>query len=384
MAARYKKRKDGRYLVQILAGYKPDGKPKYKSIYAYTTPELEKKVAQFRDEMEKGIHIDDKNMTVEKWANEWLKTYKTSVEYNTRRMYENVIRVHIEPNIGHYKLKDLKSHHVQFLLNQLIEDGKDQTAEKVHLTLKQIFDQAVKNEFVYKNIMLNVEYKRKSRPPKRALTDGEMNIILKADLPKKEKVFVVLLLNTGLRKGEALALTRNDIDLKARTITVSKSLLFKKNEVEIKMPKSKAGNRIIPITNELFDCLSDYIKTLDGMCIFPMRGNKLITKSAFEHMWARILGALNVAAGGTNGKLEVKKIAKDITPHIFRHSYATLLYRAGVDIKTAQYLLGHSSLQMTMDIYTHIDEDKKQIEINKFNQFMTNKCQSDISQLEIK
>ncbi len=104
-----------------------------------------------------------------------------------------------------------------------------------------------------------------------------------------------------------------------------------------------------------------------------------MSRSSFRRFWDNIIDKLNIAAGGTKYKRKelqsdestkpLKLISDDITPHLFRHTYATNLYYAGIDIKTAQYLLGHSSIQMTMDVYTHLDNNRISEAGNKLNEF---------------
>jgi len=390
MANKYKKRKDGRYCVQIQIGQYGeadgvrDGKPRFKSLYARTQPELEKKERDFRNNLEKGIIIDDKGLTVGQWSLKWLELYKSNVSYNTKRMYESSIKTYIIPSFGQYKLKDLRPHHVQQLINSLEAKGHNRTAEIVCLTLRQILETAIKNELIYRNVIDNISRKKAEKTVKRALSDYEIELIKSVDLPLREKAFVFLLLNTGLRRGEAFALMRGDISLIDRTITVSKSTITKQNRMEIKnSPKSLAGNRVLPITDELYPVIAEWLHENKSLYVFPTARGGLMTDTAFRYMWDKIIRALNLAAGGREGEFFVKKIADDITPHIFRHTYASLLHRAGVDIKTAQYLLGHSSLKMTMDIYTHLDNQKKEKEIDKFNQFMTSFSQSKVSQTKI-
>jgi len=359
MPAKYKKRPDGRYLIQIMTGRQENGKPIYKSIYAYTVRELEEKAAAFRQEMERGIVVDDEGLTVTKWARKWFETYKAGKAHNTRRMYKTAIETHIIPAIGHYRLRELKPHHVQELINKKHNEGLTKTLINIKLTLGQILGQAVKNEYIYKNIMDSVELPSIKKRKKRSLTDAEQSIILNADLSPKERVFLLTLLFTGIRRGEALILTKNDVDLVKRTLTVNKTVVFIGNHPELKpMPKSEAGNRVIPLPDILLTDLTDYLQNVKGIYVFPSASGELMTETAYRRFWDKIMRNLNLAARGKNGRLKILKIAQDITPHIFRHTYATSLYYAGVDMKTAQYLLGHASIQMTMDIYTELNTDK--------------------------
>lgn len=219
---------------------------------------------------------------------------------------------------------------------------------------------------------------KKEKPKKRALTDGEQAIIQKADLDIKERAFIDLLYYTGLRRGEALALMVSDVDFVNKKITVNKNLVFKGNESEIKpSPKSNAGNRSMPLPDNLMHSLKELIRINSGMYIFTKQDSGIMTHSAFRRFWDSIIDKFNIAAGGEKFKrsdmehsaVPLRLIADDITPHLFRHTYATSLYNAGIDIKTAQYLLGHSSIQLTLDIYTHLDNSRIESATTQLNSF---------------
>lgn len=380
MPSKYKKRKDGRYLMQIQIGLQDSGKPKYKNVYAYTIKELEEKAAIFRQELDKGIVVNSNNLTVATWSIKWLEVYKSSREYKTIQMYDIVIRNHIIPELGHYKLKDLKSYHIQELINKKHNQGLTKTLSVIKLTLKQILNQAIKNEYIYKNVASDISLPNVNKIKKRSLTEEEKQYIIKANWDLKSKVFVYILLHTGLRRGEALALTKTDIDLKNKSISVNKTLIFQNNKGVIKpTPKSEAGNRIIPIPDILLNDLVKYISNVNCLYIFPTSKNTLMTETTFRRFWIKIKNYINESAGGRNQKPKLMVIANDITPHIFRHTYATTLYYAGIDIKTTQYLLGHSSIQMTMDIYTHLDSQTNNSAREKLNLFLTSQKTTKIS-----
>lgn len=170
------------------------------------------------------------------------------------------------------------------------------------------------------------------------------------------------MLYTGLRRGEVLALTVEDINLSDRILTVNKSLYFEVNNANIKDPKSKSGYRQIPIPDRLIDELRIYILTLENNILFTMNNGNYMTKSSFRKFWDSIIKAVKEKTDNPN---EIT-----FTPHIFRHTYATNLYYAGIDIKTAQYFLGHSSLSMTLEIYTHLDKQHINGEIDKLNDYL--------------
>lgn len=393
--AKYKKRPDGRYATSTIVGYDENGKPKRKILYGRTIMELDKKVADFKSLQNKGIVIDDGGMTVQQWSEKWLQLYKADKAYNTYMMYKRTVDNHIIPNLGAIRLSALKKHQIQELLNNIVQSGHQRTAELVKLTLQQIIQQAIIEEYIYKDITIGLSLPKKEKNVKRALTDAEKALIQKADLNPKERAFVDLLYYTGVRRGEALAIMVSDIDFVNKTVKISKNLVMKDGVSEIKFsPKTEAGNREIPMPDQLFASLTNYITEVNSLYLFTMQNGGLMTSSSFRRFWDNILDKLNIAAGGEKytrpnlkkdkSKVPIQLIADDITPHMFRHTYATSLYYAGIDIKTAQTLLGHSSIQMTMDVYTHLDQTKILSAGDKLNAFFDSQNNSSDSQNIVK
>ena len=209
---------------------------------------------------------------------------------------------------------------------------------------------------------------------KRCVTKFEFDAIRQADLSAKEKIFLDVLLYTGLRRGEALALTIKDIDLSSKVLNINNSLFFKENEPFIKCPKTKAGIRKVPIPNALLYELNSYCKSLNGFVLFAMENENFMTRSSFRKFWEGIIKKVKFAADelitqDSSVKSSEQKIG--FTPHTFRHTYATNLYYAGVDIKTAQYFLGHSNLSVTLNIYTHLKKENVEVsEVEKINDYL--------------
>lgn len=393
--SKYKKRPDGRYATSAIIGYDENGKPKRKTIYGRTIMELDKKVADFKSLQNKGIVINDGGMTIQQWSEKWLELYKADKAYNTYQMYRRTVDNHIIPALGNVRLNALKKHHIQELLNNIVQSGHQRTAELVRLTMQQIIKQAIIEEYIYKDVTVGLSLPKKQKPEKRALSDAEKALIQKAELNQKERTFIDLLYYTGIRRGEALALMASDIDFVNKKIIINKNLVMKDNISEIKQsPKTEAGNREVPMPDKLLASLKDYMTSINSLYLFTMQNKNLMTSSSFRRFWDNILDKINIAAGGEKYKrkdLQTDKektplqlIANDITPHMLRHTYATNLYYAGIDIKTAQYLLGHSSIQMTMDIYTHLDNSKISNSADKLNAFFDSQNKSFDSQNIVK
>jgi len=243
------------------------------------------------------------------------------------------------------------------------------TIINIRMTAKQMFEDAIENELMVKNPAKKLDLPSIPKKEKRALTDEELEIIKKASFTLKQKAFIYILLYAGLRREEILALTKGDIDFKNNVIHVNKSVNFINNRPVLKnYTKSDASMREIPILDPLKPVLKEYLSTLKGMYLFePVKSNGLMTETAFRSFWKTIWNCLNRTAGGNS---KVIAFSKDVTPHILRHTYATMLYYAGVDIKQAQYLLGHASPEVTLEIYTHLDK-KKSAPTEKLNAYLS-------------
>jgi integrase len=273
-------------------------------------------------------------------------------------MYKNLISKHLEPTIGAMGIEDVKTINAQNLINAISADGRNRTAQQVTFMLSQMFDRARKEKHIIENPMLDVERAHYVLPEKRALTDTEIEMVQNAAMPIKEKTFVMLLLHTGVRRGEALALTRADLDMKKGYVTISKNLYFESNQPKLKDPKTEAGKRQIPIDDALLPELKMYLNNLEGDILFPSAKGQYMSEISFKHFWERVRQYLHIA-GVT---------ASDITCHIFRHTFASWLVWEGVEIKDAQYVLGHASAKTTMDIYAHFNPKAKtnvKIRLNK-------------------
>lgn len=356
--AKYAKRADGRYCTTITLPL--DGEKKKKTIYGKTIREIDDKIAELRAQANKGIVVDDRGVTLQEWAEQWLSSKKNMVSFNTYSGYENCVNVHIIPRIGELRLKELKKHHLQNIIDSLTHEGKSATAKKVKVTLGQLINEAVENEYIFKDISHSLTISKSPDSKKRALTQEEINNIKSAELPLMQRVFVDVLLYTGIRRGEALALTRNDIDLLNGKININKTIVFGKNQSSIKTcTKTSAGMRTLPIP----DFIKDEIKThLDNTeeFLFCKQNGEMMTRTGFRRFWEQIQKNICKSIG--------QPLSSDVTPHIFRHTYATRLFHNGVDIKTAQYLLGHSSIQVTLGIYTHLEKEN----IEKFSEIVNN------------
>ena len=364
-------RKDGLLQKSICIGVDSEtGKRKFKVVYGKSKAELTRKAAVIIDSVEMGIYADDKHKTLESYAKHWLLAYKADVSASTRHGYNNIIKNHLGP-CKFIRLKDLKKSDLQIQLNSL---SSPELKRRFKLTLNQILETAIEDGLIYRNVCRNIVVPPLERAKKRALTELEEKAIEKADLSQKERAFIELLKYTGIRKGEALALTKSDIDLKNNRIHINKALSFNGNSPSIGNVKTYAGNRDIDILSPLRPSLEEYLSTLKTLIIFPNRSGQSMSKTSSRKFWEVIYRKLNTAAGGTH-KYEDGKLVymiepiKGLTPHIFRHNYATILYYAKVDLKDAARILGHADIRMIIDVYAHLDKQKSD-STNKIEEYL--------------
>lgn len=355
--AKYKKRKDGRYQANICVEVdKTNNSRKFETIYAYSITELDNKKAEIKDRVNKGTYANDKGLLIKELAEKWYLTEKAVCGIRTKEMYERLTYKHIIPSIGEIRLKDLKKSDAQLMINQ--RASKHRTCQQLKMAVVQMLNFAMEDGLVYKNVASNIILPTKEKCEKRGLLDYEKEAIKNADFNDKERAFIYILLYSGIRRGEILALSKGDISIKAKSICIKNVVTFDISAPVFKsIPKTLSGIRTIPITEELEKVLVPYLNNLNSFYLFETEKGGLLPKSTYDDFWRRILNKINKAAGGNDDL----KVVNGLSAHVFRHNYATMLYYAGVPIKDAQYLLGHSNIKITLDIYTHLDNSKSNI-----------------------
>lgn len=195
------------------------------------------------------------------------------------------------------------------------------------------------------------------------------------DFPHRAQLPAMIMMFAGLRRGEVTALQWADIDLNEKTISVNKSVEFIRNQPVLKSPKTSAGNRVIDIPDILVDFLKDYLKSNYSSSEFVIhlsgKPDKMLTAQAWRKLWSSYMDDLNVKYGGAIKFSPNKCWAIDkFTPHQLRHTYASLLYEAGVDAMTAQYYLGHADISTTLNIYTHLSHQHRRRQAGKLDVYL--------------
>lgn len=353
--AKYKKRADGRYAKQVTVG-KKNGIPIKKTVYGKTIKEVEEKYREMMLLIDKGIILKNDDLTITELYGEWYRIKKMGkIRENTIKSYKTISK-HIKDGIGDNKIKELTMYSVECLIVGLENDGKKRTALSVLRTINAMMNYAVRNNLVGVNPCgeISVDYEPKV---KRALTAEEKNNIdLNIDkLNPRQKIYLLILRYTGMRKGEVLALSKSDVDLANGIISINKTLVDSTGHPFIQdFVKTEAGERKVPIFEPLLKPLSDYMETLDSNDLFITGKGNYICLGQTSYWTEQIKRDIG--------------LGEDFTNHMLRHNFISECYSAGVDVKVLQKWVGHADISTTLNIYTHLSDSQIQ-KSEKMNTF---------------
>lgn len=343
---KYTKRSDGRYVASITM----NGKKKY--IYARSQKELDIKLTETKSLCYKGISLSNETMTIKKLSDMWFDLIQKKNTPATQKRNRGILDNYICPQLGHIPLKDIKSYHIQNLINSQLETGKTDTVRKTLQIIKSILNLAVDNDFIVKNVANPVKMPTFRRKDKKILSKEERAIIENSN--NKYRDFFTFLLYTGLRKGEIAALTWDNIDFDKNLITVKNSASFITNQGTIKSTKN-GDERIIPMLDKTRKILERRSHNSKSKYIFYKQNLDMLSDIAIKRMLESFK----------------KDTGLEFTLHQLRHTFCTMLYYSGISSKKAQQIMGHRSLQVTLEIYTHLDEQQENNSAELLNKYLT-------------
>lgn len=305
---------------------------KKKTFSAKTKKDLALKMIQFDIKQKESL-------TLENVAESWKEENWEKLRFGSFRTYSPCLNRIIE-RFGDKNIDEIKPKEVQVWLKELGQQYAQKTVSNHKCVLSQIFDYAIVNlgMDIYNpcdRVKLPSGLKKGTRE---ALSEQERQAILSTTKEEFQLGFIILF--TGCRLGEALALQYKDIDFKNNVIHITKSVGFHGNQPFINPPKTRTSVRTVPLLPQLKQRLKELKLKPDD---YLVSGEKPLTKSILYRRWMNYCKAKGI----------------DIDRHSIRHQYATTLYEAGIDAKSAQELLGHAQIATTMDIYTHISESKQ-------------------------
>ena len=349
-------RKDGRWQARFTNRF-----GKRKTIYGATYNEVIDKLRDEEYKDSKKLNSIDDSITMDKWYEVWIDTYKKSQCRNTTlATYDRMYHRWISPEIGKMQLKNLTNLQLQRIINNLESRGMRELARAV---LTNMLKYATQCEIVCKNVALNLNIYRPGDEDEEAefLTDEEIKIIFKYSEGQTINDIFRLALQTGMRVGEIIGLTWENVDFKNNTIHIVQQLVTVEDPEtgkwvnEVHPPKTLAGIRDVPMTKEARNVLKKQ-REKNNMIEFR-------NKTDYVFLTRNHTPQFRASISKMSDRLR-DKIKKDypdfvnFSPHTFRHTFATRMIMAGVKPKVLQKILGHKQLQTTMDLYCHVADQQ--------------------------
>ncbi len=375
-------RKDGLYMARITvpAADSPTGKAQRKTFYGSTAAETRTKLREAQRKLEDDLPVTTNRVLLKTYLAQWLEeSVRPSVAPRTYDSYAMLIKNHIVPAIGDHPLGRLNADHVQRMMNAQLKSGlSPRTVQYTQAVLRKALGQAMKRGKVSRNVATLVDPPKSVHHEPTFLTPEDAGRLL--DIVKDDRLSALysVALAIGLRQGEALGLSWNDIDLDAGRVTIRRQLqrLAKPMSAEPAMedrksaattlvlsePKTAASRRTIPLPSSVIEQLIVHRASQDE------------EREAFRDRWTKWGGhgglvfctPLGTPIEATNltrqfkAHLKTAKIPDTLRWHDLRHSSATLMLAQGVNPRVVMETLGHRQISMTMNVYAHALPDAKQ------------------------
>lgn len=325
------------------------GKSVVKVIHANSKEELKDKEIELKYLDKKGIVLHKDGILVKDLINKWYETKQANNEASTKARNKGIIDNYIIPELGNIPVKALKPYHIDKLINKQKEKGLTDTIRKTAQIIHACLEFGVNNDYIYKNTADKVSVPKFHSKEKVVLTRDERLIVEKSK--SKYRNLFVFIMYTGLRKGEVAALKWEDIDFDKGVIAVDEAISYVKNKGTIKNTKS-GKVRYVPILTKTKEILEEQPRMSEF--VFYKQDHTHLSDSAFDWYLSTILSDTGL----------------NFTLHQLRHTFCTILYYSGISLKEAQRIMGHASVETTLRIYTHLDEQEEKGTVDKLNKYI--------------
>jgi integrase len=373
------KRYKDSYTIVINMGIDP-ATGKYKQQWYSvkgTKKEAEKKLAELLHQLDKGIFIKPDKITVAEFLERWLKdSVSMNVAPRTAEGYEHIVRQHLIPGLGSIPLTQLKPEHLQrYYAEKLVggrRDGKGglsaRTVRHHHVTLHTALGVAVKMDLIGRNAADAVTPPRYQRKEFQILSENDMRRVLEYAKNTPYYALYFLALFTGMRRSEILGLRWGDVDFIFTQISVVRSLHHLRNgQFIFRQPKTAKSRRLIALSPAAALALNEHRKNQETICkhigkelsdddlVFCQNEGGPLLPDTVTRAWVRMMDKLGL---------------KGVRLHDLRHSHASQLLKQGIHPKIVQERLGHSSISVTLDTYSHVAPGLQRAAAERFDEVM--------------
>ena len=364
-------RKDGRYMYR----YTDSRTGQRKTIYAKDLPDLRMKEKSILSDVENNIRTDGnvKNLT----ANDLFRRYLEIKEISdsTKVNYRSTWKNNVEDSVGKYKVVQILPSDIKKLYSDLSQKGLAKSSiKRVHNLLHPVLEMAVDDDIIRKNPVKSVwsDYGHEAKE-KKALTLGQQKQLM--EFVKSDTTYnaycpmLTTMLGTGVRCGELVGLTWDDVDMEKREIHIRRTLVYKDYgdglRLHVSTPKTKSGIRTIPMSDSVYNAFAGQ-KKLNSLLgkdrnVFEVDGCRdfvFITRNGRPLLMCSVNKVLSNIVKAVNAQGQEEPFPA-ISAHTMRHTFCTRMAENGMDIKVLQYLMGHANINITMQVYNHITDSSR-------------------------
>ena len=337
----------------------PSEKQIQKIISGKTQREVARRLKEITTSIDTGTYLPSCKLTVGEWLNTWISEYTADWKPLTVSNYSKQIKKHLIPHLDAANLEDLDTHTIQLFYNSLTKSGlAPKTVKNIHGVLHAALEQAISNGYIHKNPTAGCKLPKVVRPEIKPLEPEEIARMLKeAKKDAYDNLFIVAMF-TGMRQGELLGLSWDNVNFKTGQITIKQQLQCKDGVYFLETPKS-GKCRVLSPAPVVMEALKDEQQ--------QQNANKQIVGAAWENKFNLVF----TDAPGKNlvrrtvvkhfkAVIERTNIPPDVRFHDLRHSFAVTSLYSGDDVKTVQANLGHATAQFTLDVYGHVTQKMRQ------------------------
>lgn len=337
------------------------------TVHGKTITETQKNMTDLKYKLEHGVYVSKKQITLNDWFETWMEEYKKNrikrgTYENYKKNFYGIIKRRF--NLGSIQLTDIRGEHIQKLYNDLVKEGYAlSTIKIVSAVLNGCMQQALRNGLIERNPVKLAELPRQiEKTTRQAMTREQQALFMEYAKESYLYNFYAVMLRTGMRNGEMRGLKYTDIDKKRNVIHVQRTLKYIEGEGYFEdTPKTRTSKRDIPLTAATLQLLEEQRK------FWGFKVEK-IDRYLFCNELGKPLSRARVRAETDRIVKRIRAAGHDfphITPHAFRHTFATRAIEAGMQPQVLKTILGHSSLAMTMDLYSHVLPETRAEEMEK-------------------
>ena len=344
-----------------MLGYQKDGRRLRKSFYGNTRKEAVDKMHSYLSQSYSETLNPEEKPAVQPailfsdWTDTWFEGHKDNISKTSQQSYRYIIKA-LKERVGETAIDSIKAMDVEAILHALRKEGKsDSYIAKARGIFYQIMNKAEANELIHRNPVACAEKMRSNKPmtPKEAFTADEVKRLMKGLPHDKYGDSIRLMLGTGIRMQELLALEPSLIEPDGSVLHIRQAVKLVAGHVEIGPPKSRDSMRDVPVPPGLRDIVMELRNTQDKYIIQSPKKEQPFDPKGYRDKFMEYVGAIpNVRV---------------LTPHSCRHTYVSQMQALGVDMSTIQSMVGHADLDMTQH-YLHVQDPIKQKAVDAFDQ----------------